>query len=215
MSIIDPLACGFANIFCYNTFTNKSTLKKDPSKNLTCYKSQLVHHQYDIFLSTFSLSSQSVTYDQFKENFKNIVGNIQTLGKKHPLKKRHVMDMFSLGNWLDLKDRQLKHTKFDCKGCLENEKWKDALAILPVRGFLHQAKAKKAGLIEKQVLQDKTKSILSELNNNFCNKYHTTFTKQVKRVLEIPKPRDIAKSIKTDIENQWEKTCVERYVKLF
>ena len=76
------------------------------------------------------------------------------------------MDMFSLGNWLDLKDRQLKHTKFDCKGCLENEKWKDALAILPVRGFLHQAKAKKAGLIEKQVLQDKTKSILSELNNN-------------------------------------------------
>ena len=180
MSIIDPLACGFAKIFCYNTFTNKSTLKKDPSENLSCYKSWLVHHQYDRFLSTFILSSQSVTYDQFKDNFKNIVANIQTLGKKHPLKKRHVMDMFSLGNWLDLKDRQLKHTKFDCKGCLENEKWKDALAILPVRGFLHQAKAKKTGLIEKQVLQDKTKSILSELNNNFRNNYHTTFTKQVK-----------------------------------
>ena len=87
--------------------------------------------------------------------------------------------------------------------------------MLPVQGFLHQAKAKKAGLIEKQVLQDKTKSILSELNNNFRNKYHTTFTKQVKRVLEIPKPRDIAKSIKTDVENQWEETFVERCVKLF
>ena len=87
--------------------------------------------------------------------------------------------------------------------------------MLPVRCFLHQAKAKKAGLIEKQVLQDKTKSILSELNNNFRNNYHTTFTKQVKRVLEIPKPRYIAKSIKTDIENQWEQTFVERYVKLF
>ena len=84
--------------------------------------------------------------------------------------------------------------------------------MLPVQGFLHQAKAKKAGLIEKQVLQ---KSILSELNNNFRNNYHTTFTKQVKRVLEIPKPRDIAKSIRTDIENQWEETFVERYVKLF
>ena len=163
---------------------------------ITCCKSRLVHHQYDIFLSTFSLSSQSVTYDQFKENFKNIVENIQTLGKKHPLKKRYVMDTFSLGNWLGLKDRQLKHTIFDCKGCLENEKWKDALAMLPVRGFLHQAKAKNAGLIEKQVL-------------------HTTFTKQVKRVLEIPKPRDIEKSIKTDIENQWEESCDERYVKLF
>ena len=74
---------------------------------------------------------------------------------------------------------------------------------------------KKAGLIEKQVLQDKTKSILSELNNNFRNNYHTTFTKQVKQVLEIPKPKDIAKSMKTNIENQWEETCVERYVKLF
>ena len=38
---------------------------------------------------------------------------------------------------------------------------------------------KKAGLTEKQVLQDKTKSILSELNNNFRNNYHTTFKKQV------------------------------------
>ena len=44
MSIIDPLACEFAKIFCYNTFTNKNTLKKDPSENLTCYKSRLVHH---------------------------------------------------------------------------------------------------------------------------------------------------------------------------
>ena len=177
MSIIDPCACGFAKIFCYNTFTNKSTLKKGPSENLTCYKSRLVHHQYDTFLSTFSLSSQSVTYDQFKENFKSIVGNIQTLGKKHPLKKRHVMDTFSLGNWLDLKDRQLKHTIFDCKGCLENEKWKDPLDMLPVRCFLHQAKAKKAGLIEKQVLQDKTKSILSELNNNFRDNFRNNIHK--------------------------------------
>ena len=87
--------------------------------------------------------------------------------------------------------------------------------IASARLFTSGQGKKKTGLIEKQVLQDKTKSILSELNNNFRNNYHTTFTKQVKRVLEIPKPRDIAKSIKTNIENQWEETCVERYVKLF
>ena len=145
MSIIDPLACEFAKIFCYNTFTNKSTLKKDPSENLTCYKSRLVHHQYNTFLSTFSLCSRSVIYDHFKESFRNIVGNNQTLVKKHPLKKRHVMDTFSLGNSVGLKDRQSKHTIFNCKCCLENGKWKDALAMLPMRGFLHQAKAKKPG----------------------------------------------------------------------
>ena len=35
--------------------------------------------------------------------------------------------------------------------------------------------------------------------------------KHVRRVLEILKPRDIAKSITSDIKNQWEETCVERY----
>ena len=73
MSIIDPLACEFANIFSYNTFANKNTFKKDPFENLTCYKSQFVHHHYNAFLSTLSLCSQSVTYDQFKENCNKII----------------------------------------------------------------------------------------------------------------------------------------------
>ena len=73
MSIIDPLACEFAKIFYYNTFANKNTFKKDPFENLTCYKSQLVHLHDNAFLSTLNLCSQSVTYDQFKENFKKII----------------------------------------------------------------------------------------------------------------------------------------------
>ena len=73
MSIIDPLACEFAKIFSYNTFANKNTFKKDPFENLTCYKSQLVHHHDNAFLSTLSLCSQSVTSDQFKENFNKII----------------------------------------------------------------------------------------------------------------------------------------------
>lgn len=130
----------------------KSTLKKDPSETLTCYKSRLVHHQHDAFLSTFSLCRESATYNQFQENLKNIVGNIQKanitkkakrqIGKMHPLKKRHIMETFSLDNWVDLKDRESKHTIFDFKGCLQNKNWKDALAVLPVRDFLRQKKAK-------------------------------------------------------------------------
>ena len=67
------------------------------------------------------------------------------------------MDIFSLKNWLDLKDRQLKHSIFDCNGCLRNESWKNALAMFPVRGFLQHAKVKRMGLVERNVLQDKTK----------------------------------------------------------
>ena len=42
------------------------------------------------------------------------------------------METFSLDNWVDLKDRESKHTIFDFKGCLQNKNWKDALAMLPV-----------------------------------------------------------------------------------
>ena len=70
------------------------------------------------------------------------------------------------------------------------------------------------GLVERNVLQDKTKVILNELNQNYRKNYRTTFIKQVKQVLEMPKPQGIAKSIKRDIENQWAETCVERYFKL-
>ena len=48
------------------------------------------------------------------------------------------MDTFTLGNWIDLKDKKSKHTISNCKRCLQNENWKDAMAMLPVRLFLHQ-----------------------------------------------------------------------------
>ena len=70
------------------------------------------------------------------------------------------------------------------------------------------------GLVDRNVLQDKTKAVLNELNQNYRKNYRTTFTKQVKQVLEMPKPRKIANSIKRDTENQWEETCIEMYFKL-
>lgn len=72
--------------------------------------------------------------------------------------------MFLLQNLVDLKDRQLKNSILDCNGYLSNESCKDALAMLPVRNFLQQAKAKKLHLVERNVLQDKLKTILNELN---------------------------------------------------
>ena len=111
------------------------------------------------------------------------------------------MDIFSFKNWVDLKERKVKHSIFDCSSCLRNESWKDALTMFPVRGFLQQAKTKKLGLVKRNVLQDKTKAILNELNQNYLKNYRTTFTKQVKEVLEMPKPLEIANSIKREIEN--------------
>ena len=54
MSIIDPSMCGFVKIFCYRMFTNKNLIKRNPSVNMNCYKSRVLHHQYNAFQSTFS-----------------------------------------------------------------------------------------------------------------------------------------------------------------
>ena len=99
-------------------------------------------------------------------------------------------------NWVDLKDTQRKHSTLDCNGCLRSESWKDALAMFPVRGLLQQAKAKRLGLVKRNVLQDKAKAILNQSSQNYRKNYSTTFTKQAKQVLEIPKPRETSKSIK-------------------
>ena len=55
------------------------------------------------------------------------------------------MDTFALGDWIDPKDRKPKHTIFNCKGCLQNENWKEAMVILPVQLLLHQPKVEKTG----------------------------------------------------------------------
>lgn len=122
----------------------------------------------------------------------------------HPLKKRHIMETFSLDNWVDLKDRESKHTIFDFKGCLQNKNWKDALAMLPVRVFLHQEKGKKSPVNRKTSL---TRSILNKLNNNFPNNYHATVTNQVKKFLIYPSQGLLRNQLKIILKMNGKKLC--------
>ena len=95
---------------------------------MNCYK--------NAFQSIFRGNS-IISYDQFRENFQK---NIQTLVKKYPERKCHVMNTFSLKNWVDLKDRQLKYSilDFDCNGCLCHDSWKIAVAMFPVQSVLQK-----------------------------------------------------------------------------
>ena len=56
------------------------------------------------------------------------------------------MDAFSLGNWVDPKDRQSKHTIFGNLMKIGKTHWLCCI----------REKAKKARLIEKQALQDQS-----------------------------------------------------------
>ena len=71
-------------------------------------------------------------------------------------------------------------------------------------------KAKKGGLSESMVLQEKTKQIVNDLNRDDRKNYCTTFTTEFKNNLNIPIFKNTAKLIKKNIEESWEETCVER-----
>ena len=146
----------------------------------------------------------------FVNNFKKIVTNMQSLGKK--LKKKHLLEVFSTGNRHNLNDRKTPHKIFDCQACLKSSKWKDALAIFPAKNPNNKMKAKQNGLIEPSILKDRTRETFSKLNQEFRTEYNTTFTKQAKDHLNVHKPSSIVRLAKKDIENQLEDTCVERYL---
>ena len=59
-------------------------------------------------------------------------------------------------------------------------------------------------------MQEKTKEIINDLNRDYRKNYRTTFTKQFKETLDLPDVKSIAKSVKENIEDIWEETCVER-----
>ena len=56
-------------------------------------------------------------------------------------------------------------------------------------------------------MQEKTKEIIKDL---YRKSYRTTFTKQFKQTLDLLDVKSIAKSVKQNIEDIWEETCVER-----
>ena len=65
-------------------------------------------------------------------------------------------------------------------------------------------------MIESMVLQEKTKQTVNDLNRDYRKNYRTTFTTEFKKTLNIPTVKKTAKFIKKNIEELWEKTCVER-----
>ena len=87
------------------------------------------------------------------------------------------------------------------------------------------AKANKYNLFQNKILADKTNTIVNDLNIEYKENYNTTFTEQYTLLKQDEQNKEnlakqhkqkkqnlaTAKSIKQDIEKQWEETSVERY----
>ena len=81
--------------------------------------------------------------------------------------------------------------------------------MIPIKNNKYKQKAKKNGLVEAAVLKEKTKRN-NNLNRDYRKNDRATFTKQFKETLDLPDVKNIAKSVKENIEDIWEETCVER-----
>ena len=105
-----------------------------------------------------------------------------------------------------MKEKKTKHSLIDCKGSLNNKKLRSTLTMIPIKSPAYTQKAKKAGLIESMVLQEKTKQTVNDLNRD----YRTTFTTEFKNTLNIHNAKKTLKLIKKNIEELWEETSIER-----
>ena len=202
MSVLDPLSCGFLKAFCYKTFT--ATPQNLTGNRIKQQTGEILMQQYESFQSVFQPDNFHVPYCKFK-HFREITKPIQSLGKKHPAKKVEFLEIFSSENWDNLKERKTKHSLTDCKACLHNKKLRSTLAMIPIKSPAYIQKAKKAGLIESMVLQEKTKQIVTDLNRGYRKNYRTTFTTQFKKTLKVPTVKKTAKLIKKNIEELWER----------
>ena len=208
MSIIDPLSCEFAKFFCYQMFTDRT--QANPGNNAKHQQSEILREQFDSFRSQFTSDTLRVTSSQFKDNFRRIINPIQSLRKKYPSKKRELLEIFSSEKWTNIKKLKTKHSLENCTGCSSDTVLPSTLAMIPIKNNKHKQKANENGLVEAAVLKEKTKEIINNLNRDYRKNYRTTFTKQFKKTLGLPDVKNIAKSVKENIEDIWEETCVER-----
>ena len=86
MSILDLLTCGFVKIVTYNVFTEKLSVL--PTGKTKVDKKVFIGYS----------PNSSITYESFK-SFKDIAPNIQRLGKRYPVKKRHLLALFGITSW--------------------------------------------------------------------------------------------------------------------
>ena len=84
MSVIDPLTCGFMKVFCYNLFKQAKSISHTPG-NPKHNQVVMLKESYDSFSKTFPRETHGIVdYRTFINNYRKIITNMRSLGKKCP-----------------------------------------------------------------------------------------------------------------------------------
>ena len=222
MSIIDPLACGFAKVAVFSILCSKTELQRNFGESEKELKSRELKHKFQQYKKLFNFVKFDIEYRQFIQNFKKIIDNIKSLEKRHKDTKIEILQTFSQSVWHSLSDSEkLKHSLVECKGCLENKEYRQILAKFPIRDSKLRAKASKQGLFKDKVLSHITNFVVNKLDTVYKKVFNETFTSsagitntpitasntQASDARKIQ--RSTAKLVKSNIENIWSERSVE------
>ena len=189
MSLLDPLACGFAKCFVYKTLLkDANNIKSLSSKNDVC---TIYKRHCDEFNNSFFTFFEHVSYERYK-NFIKIKDTFILLRKNSVEKRDQFVETFSLDNFKSLKFvEKKKHSLFDCNGCLKNSVYKQLLSFLPIgkKSFTYKRKAAEAGLYDPPVEADK--------------------------LIPLKVKEQVLREAKKDAEKQIEGSCLIRLVCLY
>ena len=165
VSIIDPLACGFAKVAVFSILCNKTELQKKIGESEKEWKSRELKLKFEQYKETYNFVKFDIEYRQFVQNIKKIINNTKSLEKRHKDTMTEILKTFSQSKWGSLSDSdKFKHSLVECRRCLDNKEHRQILAKFPIRDSKWRAKASKQELFKDKILSDITNVIVNKLD---------------------------------------------------
>ena len=154
-----------------------------------------------------------MTCSQFKDIFRRIINLIQTLGNKYPSKNPEITRNILEGKVDELQESKTKHL---LENCLKKVSYKvkilwSTLVMIPIKNNKYRQKAKKRSSRKSRFARKNGRNN-QRFESRPLQKLSQFFkeTLELKETSNLPDVKSIAKSVKGNIEDIWEETCLEK-----
>ena len=179
----DPLTCGFLKVKVFKLLSGSGYALRYAGTHEV--NSIYTGHRESI-RSFFGSTKFEIPAEIYKTKLTPLKDVFRKISKSAP-NKTLILQTFSSESWEKLdKVAKEKHTPSDCKGCLENRRFKNALSLFPITGNDHILKAKTHGLFRKP-LGDITNKLSAKKQEELIKK------KVVKQIEERKKTTTVAR----------------------
>ena len=154
-----------------------------------------------------------MTCSQFKDIFRRIINLIQTLGNKYPSKNPEITRNILEGKVDQLQESKTKHLLENCLKKVSSKVtilW-STLVMIPIKNNKYRQKAKKRSSRKSRFARKNERSN-QRFESRPLQKLSQFFkeTLELKETSNLPDVKSIAKSVKGNIEDIWEETCLEK-----